>query len=131
MKYGLFLAVIFLTAPQSAPANTPAFAHCGTYDSYILLYKSVQKFEELGKLHCGESLEITGYDGDFAQVRTTDGRLGWVPNSDLASTAPPRKISSLSAGPKGRSRRRSPTSLQNIPWSHASANPLRCSRTWM
>ena len=89
MKYGLFLAVIFLTAPQSAPANTPAFAHCGTYDSYILLYKSVQKFEELGKLHCGESLEITGYDGDFAQVRTTDGRLGWVPNSDLASTAPP------------------------------------------
>ena len=89
MKYGLFLAVIFLVAPQSAPANTPAFAHCGTYDSYILLYKSVQKFEELGKLHCGESVEITGYDGDFAQVRTTDGRLGWVPNTDLASSAPP------------------------------------------
>ena len=89
MKYGLFLAVIFLVAPQSAPANTPAFAHCGTYDSYILLYKSVQKFEELGKLHCGESVEITGYDGNFAQVRTTDGRLGWVPNSDLSSTAPP------------------------------------------
>lgn len=89
MKYGLFLAVIFLATPQSAPANTPAFAHCGTYDSYILLYKSVQKFEELGKLHCGESLEITSYDGDFAQVRTSDGRIGWVPNSDLASTAPP------------------------------------------
>jgi hypothetical protein len=89
MKYGFFLGVIFLVAPQSAPANTPAFAHCGTYDSYILLYKSVQKFEELGKLHCGESVEITGYDGNFAQVRTTDGRLGWVPNSDLSSTAPP------------------------------------------
>jgi len=89
MKYGLFLAVIFLVAPQSAPANTTAFAHCGTYDSYILLYKSVQRFEELGKLHCGESVEITGYDGNFAQVRTTDGRLGWVPDSDLSSTAPP------------------------------------------
>jgi len=89
MKYGLFLMGIFLVAPQSAPANTPAFAHCGTYDSYILLYKSVQKFEELGKLHCGESLVITGQDGDFTQVRTTDGRFGWVPTSDLSFTAPP------------------------------------------
>jgi hypothetical protein len=89
MKYGLFLAGIFLVAPQSAPANTPAYAHCGTYDSYILLYKSIQKFEELGKLHCGESLVITGQDGDFTQVRTTDGRFGWVPTSDLSTTAPP------------------------------------------
>jgi hypothetical protein len=89
MKYGLFLVGIFLVAPQSAPANTPAFAHCGTYDSYILLYKSIQKFEELGKLHCGESLLITGQDGDFTQVRTTDGRFGWVPTSDLSITAPP------------------------------------------
>ena len=92
MKYGLFLVGIFLVAPQSAPANTPAFAHCGTYDSYILLYKSIQKFEELGKLRCGESLVITGQDGDFTQVRTTDGRFGWVPTSDLSTTAPPPQV---------------------------------------
>src|SRR3984885_14867475 len=88
MKYALVLMGILLIAPQSAPANTPAFAQCGTYDSYILLYKSIQKFEELGKLHCGESLVITGQDGDFTQVRTTDGRLGWVPSGDLSTTAP-------------------------------------------
>ena len=88
MKYALVLVGILFVAPQSAPANTPAFAQCGTYDSYILLYKSIQKFEELGKLHCGESLEITGQDGDFTQVRTTDGRLGWVPSGDLSTTAP-------------------------------------------
>jgi hypothetical protein len=88
MKYALVLMGILFVAPQSAPANTPAFAQCGTYDSYILLYKSIQKFEELGKLHCGESLMITGQDGDFTQVRTTDGRLGWVPSSDLSTTAP-------------------------------------------
>lgn len=92
MKYGLFLVGIFLVAPQSARANTPAFAHCGTYDSYILLYKSTQKFEELGKLHCGESLVITGQDGDFTQVRTSDGRFGWVPTSDLSTTAPPPQV---------------------------------------
>jgi hypothetical protein len=88
MKYALVLVGILFVAPQSAPANTPAFAQCGTYDSYILLYKSIQKFEELGKLHCGESLVITGQDGDFTQVRTTDGRLGWVPSGDLSTTAP-------------------------------------------
>jgi hypothetical protein len=89
MKYGLILVGIFFVGPQSAPANTPAFAHCGTYDSYILLYKSVQKFEELGKLRCGESVAITGQDGGFSQVQTVDGRLGWVPTTDLSTTAPP------------------------------------------
>jgi hypothetical protein len=89
MRFSLLLVGILFVAPQSAPANTPAFARCGTYDSYILLYKSVQKFEELGKLHCGESVAITAQDGDYSQVQTTDGRLGWVPSSDLSSTAPP------------------------------------------
>jgi hypothetical protein len=89
MKYSLLLVGILFVAPQSAPANTAAYARCGTYDSYILLYKSIQKFEELGKLHCGESVAITAQDGDFSQVQTTDGRLGWVPSSDLSTTAPP------------------------------------------
>jgi hypothetical protein len=92
MKYTLILLGILFVAPQSAPANTPAYAHCGTYDSYILLYKSIQKFEELGKLRCGESLVITGQDGDFTQVQTTDGRYGWVPTSDLSTTAPPPQV---------------------------------------
>jgi hypothetical protein len=89
MKYALVVLGILFVLPQSAPANTPAYAHCGTYDSYILLYKSIQKFEELGKLHCGESVVVTGQDGEFTQVRTADGRFGWVPTSDLSTTAPP------------------------------------------
>ena len=89
MKYSLLLVGILFGAPQPAPANTAAYARCGTYDSYILLYKSVQKFEELGKLHCGEGLQITAQDGDYSQVQTSDGRLGWVPSSDLSATAPP------------------------------------------
>ena len=89
MKCGLIVLGILFVAPQSAPANTPAYAHCGTYDSYILLYKSVQKFEELGKLRCGESVAITGQEGGFSQVQTADGRLGWVPTTDLSTTAPP------------------------------------------
>lgn len=89
MKYSLLLVGILFVAPQSAPANTAAYVSCGTYDSYVLLYKSIQRFEELGKLHCGESVAITGQDGNFSQVQTADGHLGWVQSSDLSSTAPP------------------------------------------
>ena len=89
MKYILVLLGTLFVGPQSGRASTPAFALCGTYDSYILLYKSIQKFEELGKLHCGESLAIIGRDGDFTQVQTADGRIGWVPTTDLSTTAPP------------------------------------------
>lgn len=88
MKYSLLLMGILFVAPQSAPANTAAYVNCGTYDSYVLLYKSIQRFEELGKLHCGESVAITGQDGNFSQVQTTDGHLGWVQSSDLSTTAP-------------------------------------------
>jgi archaellum component FlaG (FlaF/FlaG flagellin family) len=89
MTYSLLLLGILFVGQQSAPANTAAYARCGTYDSYILLYKSVQKFEELGKLHCGESVAITGQDGEYSQVQTTDGRMGWVPSGDLSTVAPP------------------------------------------
>jgi hypothetical protein len=89
MKYALVLFGILFLVPQAAPANTPAYAHCGTYDSYILLYKSIQKFEELGKLRCGESVVITAQDGEFTQVQTADGRFGWIATSDLSTTVPP------------------------------------------
>ncbi len=38
----------------TARANPPGFAYCGTYGSYVLMYKSNDNLEELGKLRCGE-----------------------------------------------------------------------------
>jgi hypothetical protein len=119
MKYTLILMGILFVGPQSAPANTPAFAQCGTYDSYILLYKSIQKFEELGKLHCGESLVITGRDGDFTQVRTTDGRLGWVPTSDLSTSAPPPQTEYTSGWPHKSQAELKPDAIVTQPASRA------------
>ncbi len=87
-KLSLLTGVFFIVA-LPAHANTAAYAHCGTYDSYILLYKSTQKFEELGKLRCGEQLQVVAQSDDYSQVQTADGRLGWVLSSDLSSTAPP------------------------------------------
>jgi hypothetical protein len=87
-KISLSIGVFFIVA-LPARANTVTYAHCGTYDSYILLYKSTQKFEELGKLRCSEQVEVIAQADDYSQVQTADGRLGWVLSGDLSSTAPP------------------------------------------
>jgi SH3 domain-containing protein len=54
-----------------------------------LLYKSTQKFEELGKLRCGEKIEVVARNDDYTEVQTEDGRTGWVSNGDLSASAPP------------------------------------------
>lgn len=89
MKYFSLAIGVFFLAALPARANSAAYAHCGTYDSYILLYKSTQKFEELGKLRCGEKIEVVARNDDYTQVETEDGRTGWVINGDLSASAPP------------------------------------------
>ena len=68
-----------------ARANPPGFAFCGTYGSYVLLYRSNDNLEELGKLRCGEKVEVLSRYFDYVQVRAADGRVGWVNWSELSS----------------------------------------------
>jgi hypothetical protein len=89
MKYFFVAIGVFFFVAQPARANNAAYAHCGTYDSYILIYKSTQKFEELGKLRCGEKIEVVARNDDYTEVQTEDGRTGWVVNGDLSASAPP------------------------------------------
>lgn len=89
MKYFSLAIGVFFFVTLPVRANSAAYAHCGTYDSYILLYKSTQKFEELGKLRCGEKIEVVASNDDYTKVQTEDGRIGWVINSDLSASAPP------------------------------------------
>jgi len=89
MKIRLLTILIFLSLAATARAGTTGYAQCGTYDAYILLYKSTEKMEELGKLHCGEKLEVLGSAAGFSQVRTVDGRVGWVRDTDLTEVPPP------------------------------------------
>ena len=70
----------------SARANPPGYAYCGTYGSYILMYRSNDNLEELGKLHCGEKVEVIGRYFDHVQVRAADGRVGWLNWSDISNS---------------------------------------------
>ncbi|HUE43411.1 MAG TPA: hypothetical protein VMP12_07585 [Candidatus Sulfotelmatobacter sp.] len=74
-----------LFAGSSWAGNPPGYAYCGTYGSYVLLYRSNDNLEELGKLRCGEKVEVLSRYFDYVQVRAADGRVGWVNWSELSS----------------------------------------------
>lgn len=88
MKIRLLTIAFSVFAATAARAGSVGYAQCGTYDAYILLYKSTEKLEEVGKLHCGEKLEILAREAGFFQVHTVDGRLGWVRDTDLTEVQP-------------------------------------------
>src|SRR5580658_1036529 len=90
MKFRIcVLALVALGAAIFGAGSTPAaptgYAYCGTYGSYVLLYKSNDQFEELGKLRCGEKVEVLSRWLEYAQVRTGDGRVGWVHYAELSN----------------------------------------------
>ena len=93
MRNRLIILGLLLAAASSARAGNSAYALCGTYDSYILVYKSTATFEELGKLRCGEKVEILNRWNGYAKIQTLDNRIGWVRDPDLSATPPPPRRS--------------------------------------
>ncbi len=75
-----------LLASSARAGNPPGYAYCGTYGSYVLLYRSTDNLEELGKLRCGEKVEVVSRYFDYVQVRAGDGRIGWVLWSELSNS---------------------------------------------
>jgi hypothetical protein len=81
----LTIAGAGLLGARPTRAGTNGYAYCGTYGSYVLMYKSNDQFEELGKLRCGEKVEILSRWFEYAQVRAQDGRVGWVHYAELTN----------------------------------------------
>jgi hypothetical protein len=79
----IFASALFATSTRAG--NPPGYAYCGTYGSYVLLYRSNDNLEELGKLRCGEKVEVMSRYFDYVQVRAADGRVGWVNWSEMSN----------------------------------------------
>jgi hypothetical protein len=94
MKARTLIFGFFVAAVTSAHAGSVSYARCGTYDSYLFIYRTTEKFEELGKLRCQEKVEVLSHSDGYSQIRTLDGRVGWVHDADLSDTpvAPQRII---------------------------------------
>jgi hypothetical protein len=88
MKARILIFCFFVSA-ASVRADSTRYVQCGTYDAYLLIYKTTERFEELGKLRCGEKVEVLNRASNYAQIRTSDGRVGWVRATDLADAPPP------------------------------------------
>ena len=114
---------LFLAAGASARAGTIGYGQCGTYDAYLLLYKSTERLEELGKLRCGEKLEILGRSPGYSQVRTLDGKIGWVRDADL-SEAPPAPQREYTFGLSGEPEQPKPSKAAAPESAAAPANSL-------
>jgi hypothetical protein len=82
----VFVLIVALFAGGSLRAGTPGYAYCGTYGSYVLMYKSNDQLEELGHLRCGEKVEVLSRWLEYVQVRTAEGRIGWVHYSGISNT---------------------------------------------
>lgn len=86
MKLGLLALILALSAAGVARADSSGYAYCGSFDAYVLLYQTSDQIEELGKLRCDEKVEVLTRWTKFFQVRTADGRVGWVSSSDISGT---------------------------------------------
>lgn len=86
MKLRFLALILALSAAGAARAASTGYTYCGTYDAYVLLYKSIDQFEELGKLRCNEKVEVLTRWQDYFQVRVNDGRVGWVRSTDISGT---------------------------------------------
>ena len=86
MKLRLVVLVLALSAAGVARADSMGYAYCGSFDAYVLLYKTTDQIEELGKLRCDEKVEVLTRWTKFYQVRTADGRVGWVRSTDISGT---------------------------------------------
>jgi hypothetical protein len=96
MKTRILILAFAVAAATPVFAGSLSYAQCGTYDSYLWLYKTTDRFEELGKLRCDEKVEVLDRENGYSQVRTLDGRVGWVRDADLSLTPPsPRQGSAF------------------------------------
>jgi hypothetical protein len=75
-----------LLANSARAGNPPGYAYCGTYGSYVLMYRTNENLEELGKLRCGEKVEMLSRYFDHVQVRAADGRTGWINWSEISNS---------------------------------------------
>jgi hypothetical protein len=78
-------ALLFAVLAQSAAAD-PAYVS----DELVLgVYaEENNQGQRLATLHSGSSVETLGQNGDFTQVRLTDGITGWVKSAYLTTKEP-------------------------------------------
>jgi hypothetical protein len=77
----------FLFSAKLAAAET-GYIRCQAGEGYVYLYQTVDNFQVLANLRCGQRVEIVDpQDNARVRVRTADGKEGYIPQSGLTASA--------------------------------------------
>jgi hypothetical protein len=85
MKHRFYIPLLVLFAVAPAQSATVGYAYCGSNGAYVMLYQSAEHLEILGHLRCNEKVEILTGGGEYIQVRTQDGKVGWAHYSEISA----------------------------------------------
>ena len=89
-KFLLALAVLLVASLNALGqgTNKVGYVYCATGNQYAYLYDSLNSFNVLANVKCGEMLDILGSENGYVMVRTADGKQGYVPLAAITSTPP-------------------------------------------
>src|SRR5690348_4422002 len=81
-KLLITLGMLFLLSTARAKADDFTYAYCPLGEGYVFLYDSVDGFQVLANLKCGQRLTVVdARSKDRIRVRTADGKDGYVVRS--------------------------------------------------
>src|SRR5256885_5201018 len=88
-KLLIMLGILFLLSTARAKADDFTYAYCPLGEGYVFLYDSVDGFQVLANLKCGQRLTVVdARDRDRIKVRTADGKEGYVMKSSATAVVP-------------------------------------------
>jgi opacity protein-like surface antigen len=83
-KLLILLGILFFLSSARANADDLAYAYCPLGEGYVFLYDSLNGFQVITNLKCGQKLTVVdARDKDRTRIRTADGKEGYVLKSSI------------------------------------------------
>jgi hypothetical protein len=88
-KVLIAVGILCFLSSTRAKADDFAYAYCPMGEGYVFLYDTPTGFQVLANLKCGQKVTVLGAGGsDRVQVRTADGKEGYLLKSSITAALP-------------------------------------------
>jgi len=88
-KVLIAVGILCFLSSTRAKADDFAYAYCPMGEGYVFLYDTPTGFQVLANLKCGQKVTVLGAGGsDRVQVRTADGKEGYLLKSSMTAALP-------------------------------------------
>lgn len=91
-KVLIVVGLLCFLSSTRAKADDFVYAYCPLGEGYVFMYDTPAGFQVLANLKCGQKVTLVGpAGGDRVQVRTADGKEGYVQKSSITGALPGAK----------------------------------------